>query len=98
MAVRGKAKPRGKALYRSSVVQHRTDFRDREIGSHIGGKHRVTIECPKCHKGCVKTREFKMGGFGRITNMAEYAHVLEFFLDSKNDPVAQYSTLCSAPI
>lgn len=89
---------KGKALFRGNAIQHRTDFRDREIGSFVGGKHRLTIECPKCHKGCVKLREFKASGFGKTVDMVEYAHVVEFYLDSKNEPVAQYSATCAAPL
>jgi hypothetical protein len=93
MAVRSK----GKGLFRGNVVQHRIDFRDRPVGSFVGGKQRLTVECPKCHRGCVKVRDFKLSGYGKTERMSEYAHVVEFYLDSKNEPVPVYSTTCSAP-
>jgi hypothetical protein len=45
----------------------------------------------------VKVRDFKLSGYGKTERMSEYAHVVEFYLDSKNEPVPVYSTTCSAP-
>lgn len=71
------------------------DLGERPPGMTIGGQFGVTIVCPKCARGSVLFRKY----FNRQTQqtMREYAHVLSFSLNRKNEPEMHGGEICQWP-
>lgn len=68
------------------------DLGKREVGLPIGGKYGRTIECPRCGRGAVFMRKYWSQRDQRI--YCEYAHVLSFDLNRRNEPVMRAGDLC----
>lgn len=68
----------------------RVDIAAKPVGSFFGGKFSTSIKCPKCGQPGLLVRKAIRDG----KTKSEFAHQVALRLDDRNEPVADYGTLC----
>lgn len=63
---------------------------DKPVGYAFGGKNGTSVACPRCSRPGLLVRTYRKGGL----DFTEYAHLLEYALNSKNDPELVPGDLC----